>query len=214
MMASGGNTLVVNDNHICLPCYVQDMLGYFTEYHSITFFVVVILVCRTGIFSQTNTHANLTYIPSSLATVVPKWSNRKPFGSVRKLFMKDAMVKMSESCSSCLLQSNTQQMLNVLHSFHSQTCIHNAYVCIFNLPSTEVPFIVAFTHRLLKQPSVLSTKTNDAQPKTAPANPKHSTNPDIRVNQDRTLNPPPWQPNILPLSLCSLQTVLEFLQCP
>lgn len=32
-------------------------------------------------------------------------SNRKPLASVRKLFIKEAMVKTSENCSSCPLQS-------------------------------------------------------------------------------------------------------------
>lgn len=48
-----------------------------------------------------------TYIPSSLATMVPKRSNRKPLGRSRKLVMKEAMVKMRENCSSWPLQSET-----------------------------------------------------------------------------------------------------------
>lgn len=48
---------------------------------------------------------NFTHIAKSRATVVPKWSKRKPLGSVKKLFIKEVMVKISENCSSCALQS-------------------------------------------------------------------------------------------------------------
>lgn len=48
---------------------------------------------------------SLTHIPTSRATVVPNQSKRKPLGSVRKLIIKDAMVKTIENCSSCPLQS-------------------------------------------------------------------------------------------------------------
>lgn len=46
-----------------------------------------------------------THIAQRRATVVPNLSNRKPLASVRKLFIKEAMVKTSENCSSCPLQS-------------------------------------------------------------------------------------------------------------
>lgn len=44
----------------------------------------------------------------------------------------------------------------------------------------------------------------------APANPRHSSSPEIRVTQDRTLGPPPSQPNISPASLCSFKQPWSF----
>lgn len=57
---------------------------------------------------------NFTHIAKSRATVVPKWSKRKPLGSVKKLFIKEVMVKISENCSSCALQSvgNAEKDIN------------------------------------------------------------------------------------------------------
>lgn len=46
-----------------------------------------------------------THIALRRATVVPNLSKRNPLASVRKLFIKEAMVKTRENCSSCPLQS-------------------------------------------------------------------------------------------------------------
>lgn len=67
-----------------------------------------------------------THIPRSLATMVPKRSNRKPLGSNKKLFMKDAMVKMSENCSSCSLQSSGQD--GQVRTWSVGVCVFCPYV--------------------------------------------------------------------------------------
>ena len=66
--------------------------------------------------------------------MVPNRSKRKPLGSVRKLFIKEAMVKTSENCSSCPLQSvNTYNTEGEKHGEVKQVKMKIKGASIFNI---------------------------------------------------------------------------------
>lgn len=159
-----------------------------------------------------------THIAQRRATVVPNLSKRNPLASVRKLFMKEAMVKTSENCSSCPLQSvDTWRKGEKLDSLKSRFEVvvvvmrrKQREVRMWHWPRGCVAFTpVALTHRELKKPSVFRTKTSEAHPNTAPAKHRHSTRPEAKVRPYFTLMVPRHSPKSrLPSSTCTDDTLV------
>lgn len=162
-----------------------------------------------------------THIAQRRAAVVPNLSKRNPLASVRKLFIKEAMVKTRENCSSCPLQSvDTLRKRKGKHctrtSLHEEQVRHRSdevkatrylgavVVRTWHWPSACVALTpVALTHRELKKPSVFRTKTSEAHPNTAPAKHRHSTRPEAKVKLYLTLMVPKHSPKCLLSLTCT-----------
>lgn len=95
------SVLLVNGCQLITP--VMHLLKLLKPFVENSFFPRFALTISSQYVTQTV--SGCTHIAQRRATVVPNLSKRKPLASVRKLFIKEAMVKTRENCSSCPLQS-------------------------------------------------------------------------------------------------------------